>query len=300
MLVTLCGCLVFNCLSADAYTPPKAYFGPFGNEAGSGKTRVLSSGMQKFVAFYLKENDEELAQIRDRSAEPFMIIDSVMDHYELPEDLRYLAVIESELRATAVSRVGARGPWQLMAGTARDLGLKVGHRSDERTNYYKSTTAAALYLRDLHREFRDWLLVLAAYNAGPGPVQRAIRLAGSRNFWVLERYLPGETRQHVRRFIATAYYFAISGPVSDPAPVGTPMLMGPGGHDLSGGEGVPGLRQAGLSDGVMGDVSLGAVGVGALGAGVGNGTLGVGSEVMGYTNDFVAGCAEGEMAERRE
>jgi hypothetical protein len=159
-------------------------------------------------------------------------------------------VIESELRATALSRVGARGPWQLMAGTARELGLKVSRRWDERTNYYKSTGAAALYLRDLHREFKDWLLVLAAYNAGPGPVYRAIRLAGSRNFWALERYLPGETRQHVRRFIATAYYFAISGPVIDPVPVGP----GAGQHGFPGDAGVKrGLT--GSSEGVSGDIA---------------------------------------------
>jgi hypothetical protein len=87
--------------------------------------------------------------------------------------------------------------------------------------------------------------VLAAYNAGPAPVYRAIKLAGSRNFWALERYLPGETRKHIRRFIATTYYFTVSGPVVDPAgPVMDPI--GPG-------VGVPGLAVAGLSDGVSGD-----------------------------------------------
>lgn len=180
--------------------------------------------MKPFIAKYLRDNDEELGLVRERSGRPFTIIDSVMAVYELPGDLRYLAVIESELQPSATSRVGARGPWQLMAATARDLGLKVSHRSDERTNYYKSTRAAALYLRDLHREFRDWLLVLAAYNAGPVPVERAIRLAGSRNFWALERYLPAETRQHVKRFIATAYYFTTSGTV-DPVPAASVCLV---------------------------------------------------------------------------
>src|ERR1700735_5574850 len=94
-----------------------------------------------------------------------------------------------------------------MPSTAHELGLKVSYRSDERTNYYKSTRAAAEYLRDLHREFGDWLLVLAAYNGGPAPVHRAIHKAHSRNFWVLERYLPAESRMHVKKFIATAYYF---------------------------------------------------------------------------------------------
>jgi hypothetical protein len=215
LFVTLCSVLLINSLPASSHSS-RLYMPPGLGVSSLISYRLPALRMQKFVDSYLKENDEELAEVRERSSHPFMIIDSVMDHYDLPEELRYLAVIESELRASAVSRVGAKGPWQLMAGTARDLGLKVSRRSDERTNYYRSTMAAALYLRDLHREFKDWLLVLAAYNAGPAPVYRAIRQAGSRNFWALERYLPRETRQHVRRFIATAYYFAVSGPVSDP------------------------------------------------------------------------------------
>ena len=166
-----------------------------------------SRQVKKFVDAYIKSNDDCLTTIKSRSKRPFAIIDSILESYGVPAELRYLAVIESELKSTAVSRVGARGPWQLMAGTARELGLKVNGRRDERTNYYKSTRAAALYLRDLHNEFKDWLLVLAAYNAGPVPVYRAIHRSHSRNFWALERYLPAESRQHVKRFIATAWYF---------------------------------------------------------------------------------------------
>jgi membrane-bound lytic murein transglycosylase D len=161
----------------------------------------------KFVNHYIKYNDEDLLVVKKRSEGPFTIIDSVLDHYGLPLELKYLAVIESELKPTALSRVGAKGPWQLMPGTAHVLGLKVSHHSDERTSYYKSTRAAAKYLKDLHREFGDWLLVLAAYNGGPVPVYRAIRKAHSRDFWTLQRYLPAESRNHVKKFIATAYYF---------------------------------------------------------------------------------------------
>jgi membrane-bound lytic murein transglycosylase D len=161
----------------------------------------------KFVPVYIKNNDECLLTVKRRSEGPFMIIDSVLNHYGLPLELKYLAVIESELKSSAVSRVGAKGPWQLMPTTAHELGLTVSHSSDDRTNYYKSTRAAAKYLRDLHREFGDWLLVLAAYNGGPVPVYRAIHKAHSRNFWVLEKYLPAESRMHVKKFIATAYYF---------------------------------------------------------------------------------------------
>jgi len=161
----------------------------------------------KFVHAYIKNNDDCLLTVKHRSEGPFAIIDSVLNHYGLPLELKYLAVIESELKSTARSRVGAKGPWQLMPQTAHELGLKVNRRADERVNYYKSTRAAAKYLKDLHREFKDWLLVLAAYNGGPVPVYRAIHKAHSRNFWVLQRYLPRESRLHVKKFIATAYYF---------------------------------------------------------------------------------------------
>ncbi|MHA4808069.1 lytic transglycosylase domain-containing protein [Flavitalea flava] len=161
----------------------------------------------KFINAYIKNNDESLLSIKQRSEVPFFIIDSVFDRYHLPQELKYLAVIESELKTSATSRVGAKGPWQLMAGTAHALGLKTTRRSDDRLNYYKSTRAAAKYLRDLHNTYGDWLLVLAAYNSGPVPVNRAIQKAHSKSFWAIQRYLPEETRLHVKRFIATAYYF---------------------------------------------------------------------------------------------
>jgi hypothetical protein len=169
-------------------------------------TLTNKQGM-KFVSTYIRENDKCLHTVEKRSEGPFTIIDSVLNHYGLPLELKYLAVIESELKPSAVSRVGAKGPWQLMPGTAHELGLKVNRRADDRTNYYMSTRAAARYLRDLHHEFGDWLLVLAAYNGGPVPVYKAIHKSHSRNFWTLQRYLPQESRDHVKKFIATAYYF---------------------------------------------------------------------------------------------
>ena len=181
-------------------------FPAFSKEPGISIPLANDQGM-KFVHNYLRHNDEDLYFVRERSEGPFSIIDSVLDRYGLPEELKYLAVIESELKPSARSRAGARGPWQLMPATAHDLGLKVNRRADDRTNYYKSTVAAAKYLRDLHREFGDWLLVLAAYNGGPRPVCRAIRKAHSRSFWALQKYLPAESRGHVKKFIAVAYYF---------------------------------------------------------------------------------------------
>jgi peptidoglycan lytic transglycosylase D len=160
-----------------------------------------------FVKKYIKNSKECLVRIRKRSMVPFLIIDSVLKKYHLPLELKYLAVIESELKPSALSHVGARGPWQLMPETAQILGLKTSHQNDERTNYYKSTIAAAKYLRDLYTEFNDWLLVLAAYNGGPKPVYNAIQKSGSKNFWILQNYLPAESRDHVKKFIATHYYF---------------------------------------------------------------------------------------------
>lgn len=167
-----------------------------------------------FAKNYIRKSSEDLVNIKQRSRLPFKIMDSVFSRYGLPVELKYLAVIESELKPSALSAVGARGPWQLMPETAHQLGLKVTRHYDERTNFYKSTRAAALYLKDLYAQFDDWLLVLAAYNGGPGPVLSAIRKSGSRNFWVLQNYLPAETRLHVKRFIATHYYFEGQGSIT--------------------------------------------------------------------------------------
>ena len=195
--------------NADALLATDA---PFATEMQSAKISMapkakLNKQELRFANQYIRESAECLVSIRQRSKTPFSIMDSVFSRYGLPVELKYLAVIESELKPSALSRVGALGPWQLMPETAHDLGLKITRQYDERTNYYKSTKAAALYLKDLYAQFGDWLLVLAAYNAGPLPVYAAIHKSGSRNFWVLQNYLPAETRGHVKRFIATQYYF---------------------------------------------------------------------------------------------
>ncbi len=174
----------------------------------------LNKRALQFAKNYIRNSAEDLVSIKKRSKVPFNIMDSVFNQYGLPVELKYLAVIESELKPSALSRVGARGPWQLMPETAHLLGLKITRHYDERTNYYKSTKAAALYLKDLYSEFGDWLLVLAAYNGGPRPIYAAIRKSGSRNFWALQNYLPAETRLHVKRFIATHYYFEGQGGVT--------------------------------------------------------------------------------------
>lgn len=174
----------------------------------------LNGNTRVFVNNYIKENNEVLDAIQRRSRSPFKLMDAIFLRYGLPKEMKYLAVIESELKPTALSPVGARGPWQLMPGTAQLLGLTVNTDQDDRTQYYKSTIAAAKYLRDLHSEFGDWLLVVAAYNSGPAQVYRAMRKAGSRNFWDLQYFLPAESRLHVKKFIATQYYFEGQGSVT--------------------------------------------------------------------------------------
>ena len=167
----------------------------------------LNARAVSFVKDYMEREGKTLEKMKSWGQPYFNTIDGILVKYGLPKELKYLAVIESELKPTAVSWVGAVGPWQLMPATARILGLKVNHKIDERVNYHKSTQAAAQHLKDLYTEFGDWLLVIAAYNGGGGNVYSAIRKSGSRNFWNLQYFLPAESRNHVKKFIATHYIF---------------------------------------------------------------------------------------------
>jgi membrane-bound lytic murein transglycosylase D len=183
-------------------------------DSASAPKAPLNKQAIQFVDKYIRSNTECLEGVKQKSSSSFGLIDSILAQYDLPVELKYLAVVESELNPKAVSRVGAAGPWQLMPGTAKVLGLKITKKYDERKNLKKSTKAAALYLRDLYAQYEDWLLVLAAYNCGPRHVNNAIRKSGSRNFWKLQYYLPAESRGHVKKYIATHYYFEGAGGVT--------------------------------------------------------------------------------------
>jgi len=158
-----------------------------------------------FVQDYWENEGDRLTKMKNWAKPFFDRIDKIFSDKNLPVELKYLAVIESDLRSSATSRVGAAGPWQFMAETARDFGLKVNRKVDERRDFNKSTVAAAKYLKDLYETYNDWLLVIAAYNCGNGPVNSAIRKSRSSNFWELQYYLPAESRNHVKKFIATHY-----------------------------------------------------------------------------------------------
>ena len=158
-----------------------------------------------FVKDYFDENEERLTKMKSSAIPYFRTIDNIFRKYQMPTELKYLAVIESELKSSAKSWAGAVGPWQFMPETGRLMGLTVNKHRDDRRDLSKSSVAAARYLKDLYAQLGDWLLVIAAYNGGPGRVEYAIRRSGSRNFWDLQYYLPAESRTHVKKFIATHY-----------------------------------------------------------------------------------------------
>lgn len=168
----------------------------------------------KFVQDYLESEGARLEKMKSWGKRYFDMMDKALERKGIPKELKYLSVIESELKANARSWVGAVGPWQFMPETARLLGLKVNGRIDERRDFYKSTQAAAKYLGELYDIYGDWLLVVAAYNCGPGNVNTAIKKSGSRDFWTLQYYLPAESRNHVKKFIATHYIMEGEGSVA--------------------------------------------------------------------------------------
>jgi membrane-bound lytic murein transglycosylase D len=136
----------------------------------------------------------------------FPFFEEQLDRHNIPLEMKYLAVIESALNPTARSRAGAGGMWQFMYHTGRLYGLQVNSFVDDRNDVTLSTIAASRHLADLYEIYEDWWLVLAAYNAGPGNVNRAIRRAGGvRDYWLIRPYLPSETRNYVPAFIAVAY-----------------------------------------------------------------------------------------------
>ena len=167
-----------------------------------------------FVEDYMSRHTKKLEGMKGWGKPYFDMMEGILTAHGLPNELKYLAVIESDLKSYALSWAGAVGPWQFMPGTARRMGLKVNRAIDERTDYLKSTHAAAKYLTELFSTYGDWLLVIAAYNGGSGSVDHAIRRSGSRNFWNLQNYLPEESRNHVKKFIATHYIMEGNGGIT--------------------------------------------------------------------------------------
>ena len=186
-------------------------------------TETLSGGVSfeqlnplaiSFVEDYMAKHSKSMNAMKDWGRAYFDMMDGILTKHGLPKELKYLAVIESQLKSHATSWAGAVGPWQFMPSTARKLGLRVAGKVDERRDIYKSTHAACRYLTNLYSMYGDWLLVIAAYNGGPGKVNAAIKRSGSHDFWTLQKYLPAESRKHVKKFIATHYIMEGSGGVT--------------------------------------------------------------------------------------
>ena len=162
--------------------------------------------VKQFIEMYAKRHSQVSYMLAIGHSYYFSMFEQSLAKYNVPLELCYLPIIESALNARAVSHAGAAGLWQFMIKTGRAYGLEVNSLVDERCDPVKSTDAAARYLSDLYKIYGDWLLVIAAYNCGPGNVAKAIRYSNDvKDYWTIYPYLPRETRSYVPIFIAANY-----------------------------------------------------------------------------------------------
>ncbi|MCB8994527.1 MAG: LysM peptidoglycan-binding domain-containing protein [Bacteroidales bacterium] len=162
--------------------------------------------VKNFIDLYTEKRRDRVEIMLRLSDYYFPMFEEIFDRYGIPEELKYLSIIESALNPRAVSRAGATGMWQFMYYTGKTYGLTINSLVDERRDPQASTIAAAKFLKDLYGIYNDWTLVIAAYNCGPGNVNKAIRRSGGkRNYWDIYYYLPRETRGYVPAFIAATY-----------------------------------------------------------------------------------------------
>lgn len=162
--------------------------------------------VRSYIEMYSVRRREQVAYMLTLGDYYFPLFEEMLDRHGLPLELKYLPVIESALNPVAVSRMGATGLWQFMLKTGQGYGLEVNSLVDERRDPYKSTEAAVRYLKDLYSIYGDWNLVIAAYNCGPGNVNKAIaRSGGKQDYWEIYYHLPRETRGYVPAFIAANY-----------------------------------------------------------------------------------------------
>ena len=167
---------------------------------------IYNGEVKKFIELYGVRKRKLTARILGLAQIYFPLFEEQLDKYNMPLELKYLAVIESALNPTANSPAGAKGLWQFMYGTGKGYGLKVSTYVDDRFDPYKSTIAACEHLTDLYGIYGSWSLALAAYNSGAGNVNKAIRRSGGiKNFWAIKKYLPKETASYVPAFIAASY-----------------------------------------------------------------------------------------------
>ncbi|MFO7369116.1 MAG: LysM peptidoglycan-binding domain-containing protein [Bacteroidales bacterium] len=167
---------------------------------------TYNSIVRRYIEVYTRQKRSSVGVMLGLSQYYFPLFDDIFDYYDVPNEMKYMSIIESALNPRATSRARAVGLWQFMYGTGRSYGLTINSLVDERRDPIKATYAAARYVKDLYSIYRDWTLVIAAYNCGPGNVNKAIRRSGGkRNYWDIYYYLPRETRGHVPAFIAATY-----------------------------------------------------------------------------------------------
>jgi membrane-bound lytic murein transglycosylase D len=167
---------------------------------------VYNSTVQGFIDLYAVRRRDISKKVLGMSELYFPMMEEYLAKYDIPLEMKYLSIVESALNPVAISRAGAGGLWQFMVGTGKMYGLDVSSYQDERFDPYKSTDAACRYLKSLYKTFGDWQLALAAYNSGPGNVNKAIRRSGGkRDFWAIKPFLPKETQGYVPAFIAVNY-----------------------------------------------------------------------------------------------
>jgi len=169
---------------------------------------AYNPSLESVIQYYLKRDKKTMENLMSLSHYYFPLFEEKLDMYNIPLELKYLAIVESALNPRAKSRVGATGLWQFMFATGKMQGLNVSSYVDERMDPVLATEAACDYLADLYKVFGDWGLVLASYNSGPGNVSKAIRRSGGeKDYWKLRRHLPRETAGYVPAFLATMYIF---------------------------------------------------------------------------------------------
>ena len=162
--------------------------------------------IRRYILRYVKHSPRQLAALQRKAEYYFPIFENILAKHDLPYELCYMPVIESALNPQARSHMGATGLWQFMPATGKKYGLEINSLVDERMDPIRSTEAACLFLKNLYGIFQDWNLVIAAYNCGPGNVNKAIhRAGGKRDFWSIYPFLPSETRGYLPIFIAASY-----------------------------------------------------------------------------------------------
>ncbi len=191
--------LILTLLKYEAYTQKDYTANDLSNRNNN------KGSYEPFIKTYTTRYGNGLINLKNQNKSLLQFIEYVLATNGLPKQLKNLAIIESSLNNKTLSWAGAAGPWQFMPETAQQFGLTINSHVDERYDIYKSTYAVVKYLKQLYQRYKNWDLVIAAYNSGTAHVDRAIKINNSTSFWDIQYNLPTETRNHVKKFIGTAY-----------------------------------------------------------------------------------------------